>query len=220
MKNLTTSSSKLGKTNVFREATLIALLLLTPLCCQAQNNIGKRHEFYFGVGMLNLLLQDHYDEKTKDIPYNAESECFAIPVNLSFDYKYRLTKRFSVGAALGFTNETNDDYYDYHAGNAVESPEEKGYYKSYMMFAMPEISYTWFISDNGIFRAYSGAGLGLALFKDKSTVPLFECNKTRTDLAYNLTFAGMAIGGERIKFFGEFNGGCKGMLTAGMVVRF
>lgn len=47
MKNLTTSSSKLGKTNVFREATLIALLLLTPLCCQAQKNIGKRHEFLF-----------------------------------------------------------------------------------------------------------------------------------------------------------------------------
>lgn len=213
-------SLRRSKTCSCKGVAITALLLLTSLCSQAQEDMGKRHELYFGIGMLNALQDDHYDKITKDIPYNAESDCFGISVNLSLDYKYRMTKRFSIGAALGFTNETYDDFYDYHDGNAEEGPEEKGYYKSYMMFAMPEISYTWFISDNGVFRAYSGAGLGLALFKNKSTVPQFECNKTRAELAYNLTIAGMAIGGERFKFFGEFNGGCKGMLTAGILVRF
>lgn len=196
------------------------MMLLTSLCCQAQGDMSKRHEFYLGAGMLNALQDKHYDDLTKNIPYNGESDCFGIPVNLSLDYKYRLTKRLSVGAALGFTSETYNDFIAYSNENNVASSEEKGHAKSYMIFALPEISYTWFISDNGILRAYSGAGLGLALFKDKSTVPKFECDKTRAQLAYNLTLAGMAIGGERIKFFGEFNGGCKGMLTAGMLVRF
>lgn len=199
---------------------ITVLLLLTSLCCKAQGDMSKRHEFYLGVGMLNVLLDDHYDKLTKNIPYHSESDCFGIPVNLSLDYKYRLTKRFSVGAAFGFTSETNNNYFAYPNETTGTQREEKGYVKSYMMFALPEISYTWFISDNGIFRAYSGAGLGMALFTDRSTVPQIECDKTRTKLAYNLTLAGIAVGGERIKFFGEINGGCKGMLTAGMLVRF
>lgn len=220
MKKPINSTRKQSKANFCRVVTIMALLLLTSLCSQAQEKLTKRHELYFGVGMLNTQFNDHYDKQTKDIPYDSDSECFDIPLNLSFDYKYRLTKRFSVGISLGFTNEINDDYFAYSESTTNIKNENQGYYKSYMMFAMPEISYTWFISDNGIFRAYSGAGAGLVIFKDKSTVSGFECDKTKTRLAYNLTVAGMAIGGESIKFFGEFNGGCKGLLTAGMLVRF
>ena len=75
-------------------------------------------------------------------------------------------------------------------------------------------------SGYGIFRAYSGAGLGLALLKEKVTVPGFECNRTKADLGYNVTLVGMSLGGESFRYFCEWNAGCKSMLTAGLLVRF
>ena len=40
------------------------------------------------------------------------------------------------------------------------------------------------------------------------------------DLGYNVTLVGISLGGERIRYFNEFNAGCKSMLTAGLLVRF
>lgn len=85
---------------------------------------------------------------------------------------------------------------------------------------MPTASFMWYKSDNGIFRTYSGIGAGLALVKEVVTAPGYECDKTPAKWAYNATIIGMEIGGQRLKFFSEFNIGCKGLFTSGMVVRF
>ena len=48
-----------------------------------KQDIVKRHELYFGVGLLNLYVIDKHDKLTKPIPYSGgDSECFAIPVHL------------------------------------------------------------------------------------------------------------------------------------------
>ena len=61
---------------------------------QRKLDIGKRHELYFGVGLLNLYVIDKHDKLTKPIPYSGgDSECFAIPVHIGIDYKYRLSKK-------------------------------------------------------------------------------------------------------------------------------
>ena len=62
--------------------------------------------------------------------------------------------------------------------------------------------------------------MGLALLKEKVTVPGFECNRTKADLGYNVTLVGISLGGERIRYFNELNAGCKSTLTAGLLVRF
>ena len=87
----------------------VGLWLLGTLMSHAQTSlsskqdIGKRHELYFGVGLLNLYVIDKHDKLTKPIQYNTEDgECFSIPVHLGIDYKYRLTKQISVGASVGF----------------------------------------------------------------------------------------------------------------------
>ncbi len=41
---------------------------------QRKLNIGKRHELYFGVGLLNLYVIDKHDKLTKPIP-----ECMVSP---------------------------------------------------------------------------------------------------------------------------------------------
>lgn len=184
---------------------------------QRKLDIGKRHELYFGVGLLNLYVIDKHDKLTKPIPYNSgDSECFAIPVHLGIDYKYRLTKQISVGASVGFITSEWCNYVD----DTVEPSEPRGNSDLSCMYAIPSITYTWFTSGYGIFRAYSGAGLGLALLKEKVTVPGFECNRTKADLGYNVTLVGMSLGGESFRYFCEWNVGCKSMLTAGLLVRF
>lgn len=184
---------------------------------QRKLDIGKRHELYFGVGLLNLYVIDKHDKLTKPIPYSGgDSECFAIPVHIGIDYKYRLSKKVSVGASVGFTTSEWCNYVD----DTVEPSEPRGNSDLSCMYALPAITYTWFTSGYGIFRAYSGAGLGLALLKEKVTVPGFECNRTKADLGYNVTLVGISLGGERIRYFNEFNAGCKSMLTAGFLVRF
>lgn len=184
---------------------------------QRKLDIGKRHELYFGVGLLNLYVIDKHDKLTKPIQYNTEDgECFSIPVHLGIDYKYRLTKQISVGASVGFITSEWCNYVD----DTVEPSEPRGNSDLSCMYALPAITYTWFTSGYGIFRAYSGAGLGLALLKEKVTVPGFECNRTKADLGYNVTLVGMSLGGESFRYFCEWNAGCKSMLTAGLLVRF
>lgn len=77
---------------------------------QRKLDIGKRHELYFGVGLLNLYVIDKHDKLTKPIPYDSEFQCFAIPVHIGIDYKYRLSKRFSVGASIGITDSAFSNY--------------------------------------------------------------------------------------------------------------
>ena len=185
---------------------------------QRKLDIGKRHELYFGVGLLNLYVIDKHDKLTKPIPYDSEFQCFAIPVHIGIDYKYRLSKRFSVGASIGITDSAFSNYVN--SDDVTDLERFCGDSSLSCMYAIPSITYTWFTSGYGIFRAYSGAGLGLALLKEKVTVPGFECNRTKADLGYNVTLVGMSLGGERIRCFNEFNAGCKSMLTAGLLVKF
>ncbi len=200
----------------------VGLWLLGTLMSHAQNSlsskqdIGKRHELYFGVGLLNLYVIDKHDKLTKPISYKGEAECFAIPVHIGMDYKYRLSKKISVGASIGLTSSAWCHYMD----DSVESSEIYGSSDLSCMYAIPTVTYTWFTSGYGIFRAYSSAGLGLALLKEKVTVPDFECNRTKADLGYNVTLVGMSLGGESVRYFCEFNAGCKSMLTAGLLIRF
>lgn len=186
---------------------------------QRKLDIGKRHELYFGVGLLNLYVIDKHDKLTKPIPYSGgDSECFAIPVHIGIDYKYRLSKRFSVGASIGITDSAFSNYVN--SDDVTDLERFCGDSSLSCMYAIPSITYTWFTSGYGIFRAYSGAGLGLALLKEKVTVPGFECNRTKADLGYNVTLVGISLGGERIRYFNELNAGCKSTLTAGVLVRF
>ena len=185
---------------------------------QRKLDIGKRHELYFGVGLLNLYVIDKHDKLTKPIPYDSEFQCFAIPVHIGIDYKYRLSKRFSVGASIGITDSAFSNYVN--SDDVTDLERFCGDSSLSCMYALPAITYTWFISGYGIFRAYSGAGLGLALLKEKVTVPGFECNRTKADLGYNVTLVGMSLGGESFRYFCEWNAGCKSMLTAGLLVRF
>lgn len=203
----------------------VGLWLLGTLMSHAQTSlsskqdIGKRHELYFGVGLLNLYVIDKHDKLTKPIPYSGgDSECFAIPVHLGIDYKYRLSKRFSVGASIGITDSAFSNYVN--SDDVTDLERFCGDSSLSCMYAIPSITYTWFTSGYGIFRAYSGAGLGLALLKEKVTVPGFECNRTKADLGYNVTLVGMSLGGESFRYFCEWNVGCKSMLTAGLLVRF
>lgn len=185
---------------------------------QRKLDIGKRHELYFGVGLLNLYVIDKHDKLTKPIPYDSEFQCFAIPVHIGIDYKYRLSKRFSVGASIGITDSAFSNYVN--SDDVTDLERFCGDSSLSCMYAIPSITYTWFTSGYGIFRAYSGAGLGLALLKEKVTVPGFECNRTKADLGYNVTLVGISLGGERIRYFNELNAGCKSTLTAGLLVRF
>lgn len=185
---------------------------------QRKLDIGKRHELYFGVGLLNLYVIDKHDKLTKPIPYDSEFQCFAIPVHIGIDYKYRLSKRFSVGASIGITDSAFSNYVN--SDDVTDLERFCGDSSLSCMYAIPSITYTWFTSGYGIFRAYSGAGLGLALLKEKVTVPGFECNRTKADLGYNVTLVGMSLGGESFRYFCEWNAGCKSMLTAGLLVRF
>lgn len=185
---------------------------------QRKLDIGKRHELYFGVGLLNLYVIDKHDKLTKPIPYDSEFQCFAIPVHIGIDYKYRLSKRFSVGASIGITDSAFSNYVN--SDDVTDLERFCGDSSLSCMYAIPSITYTWFTSGYGIFRAYSGAGLGLALLKEKVTVPGFECNRTKADLGYNVTLVGMSLGGESFRYFCEWNVGCKSMLTAGLLVRF
>lgn len=184
----------------------------------SKQDIGKRHELYFGVGLLNLYVIDKHDKLTKPIPYDSEFQCFAIPVHIGIDYKYRLSKRFSVGASIGITDSAFSNYVN--SDDVTDLERFCGDSSLSCMYALPAITYTWFTSGYGIFRAYSGAGLGLALLKEKVTVPGFECNRTKADLGYNVTLVGMSLGGESFRYFCEWNAGCKSMLTAGLLVRF
>lgn len=58
----------------------VGLWLLGTLMSHAQTSlsskqdIGKRHELYFGVGLLNLYVIDKHDKLTKPIP-----ECMVSP---------------------------------------------------------------------------------------------------------------------------------------------
>lgn len=226
MKHPSLSSFRHRKTRFCREAVLTTLLLFVSLCSQAQKEMNKRHEIYFGMGLFNTYLSDKYDKLTQDIPYYSEGECFDIPINLSLDYKYRLTKRISVGATMGFTNDRNNRYDPLYSDIEMTKSDSKdaqfydmGESNAYMTYIIPEVSYTWFLSDNRIFRMYSGAGLGLALLKEKITVPKFECDKTSAKFAYNVTCIGLSVGGESFKFFSELNIGCKGAYTVGLLVR-
>lgn len=40
-----------------------------------KQDIVKRHELYFGVGLLNLYVIDKHDKLTKPIPYDSEFQC-------------------------------------------------------------------------------------------------------------------------------------------------
>lgn len=150
---------------------------------QRKLDIGKRHELYFGVGLLNLYVIDKHDKLTKPIPYDSEFQCFAIPVHIGIDYKYRLSKRFSVGASIGITDSAFSNYVN--SDDVTDLERFCGDSSLSCMYALPAITYTWFTSGYGIFRAYSGAGLGLALLKEKVTVPGFECNTPVRDSASN-----------------------------------
>lgn len=139
---------------------------------------------------------------------------------MSLDYKYRLTKRWAVGISIGFAGNESTTYTDGTYDLSDVSSTNYGTSSASLVYAIPTITYTWFQSDNGIFRMYSGAGAGLALLKEKIDVVGFECDRTKADLAYNVTMFGMSVGGQHIKYFWEMNAGCKGLLTAGLEVRF
>ena len=59
----------------------VGLWLLGTLMSHAQTSlsskqdIGKRHELYFGVGLLNLYVIDKHDKLTKPIPYSGDYIC-------------------------------------------------------------------------------------------------------------------------------------------------
>lgn len=214
MKNPIKRTILVGKQAFWHLAVIMVLVSIFPLESQAQEEMNKRHELYFGLGLLNSFIDHHNDKLTEPITYDSDDECFSVPVNFDLDYKYRLTPRFSVGGSIGYTSVHNnymdfgEDYYD--IGESSIS----------MLYAVPSISYTWFKSDNGIFRAYSGAGLGIALLKEKIDLPNQQYDKTKAKIASYVTLAGLAVGGESFKFFAEMNGGCKGLMNAGLLVRF
>ena len=215
MKNLVKKTLLHGKYTFYLQVVIATLLLITSLDCQAQEKMNKRHELYFGLGMLNSFISHYSDKLTDPIKYASDDDCFAVPINFDLDYKYRLTPRFSIGGTIGFCNGEHHNYTDFG-----EDYYDIGESDISMLYAMPSISYTWFKSDNGIFRAYSGAGLGIALLKEKIDLPNQQYDKTNAKIAYNVTLAGLSVGGESFKFFAEMNGGCKGMMSAGLLVRF
>lgn len=215
MKNLVKQTLPHGKFTFCQQVIIMALLSIFSLNGLAQEKMNKRHELYFGLGMLNSFISHYSDKMTEPIKYNSDGECFGIPINFDLDYKYRLTPRFSVGGTIGFCNGEHNDYMDFG-----EDYYDIGESDISMLYAMPSISYTWFKSDNGIFRAFSGAGLGIALLKEKINLPNQQYDKTNAKIAYNVTLAGLSVGGESFKFFAEMNGGCKGMMSAGLLVRF
>lgn len=138
--------------------TMGALVSHAQTSLSSKQDIGKRHELYFGVGLFNFYVIDKHGKLTSPIPYNSETECFSVPVHLGIDYKFRLSKRFLVGASIGFTSSEGCDYVD----SSVEPSEPCGSSRVSCKYVIPTITYTWFTSGYGIFRAYSGAGLGLA----------------------------------------------------------
>ena len=217
MKKIAKKNLLQRKSNFYSKAIVLAILSFISVCSQAQEpEEDQRHEFYFGLGLGNSFLDYYSDRQTEPEVYkeNIDGDCWGIPTNFNFEYRYKLTKRISVGGSIGYTTGSHSNYIEANSMYKVIGSSDLSAY-----YVMPCASFTWFKSDNGIFRAYSGAGLGLALLREKADLPRYAYTKVEAKLAYNVTMAGLSVGGQHFKFFAEMNGGCKGMLLAGLLVR-
>lgn len=201
-----------------KQATTIILAFLcsmNPLNTHAQEKLGKRHELYFSAGGGNTMLTDNMNKRTDKISYSPKSnidcgiDCG--PIGCSLDYKYRLTKRFSTGISIGYSYDSE--------GYSESTGKDGSIYEASLTYTMPSLSYTWYKTDNERFRIYSGVGLGFAFLHENVNVAEYQVHANSLKLAYNATFAGITVGGQHVKFFSEFNYGCKNIFTLGMEVR-
>ena len=131
-------------------------------------------------------------------PYNVSSGVGMI------NYKYYLTKKWTLGGVVGYENINN--------------------WGSYLIFA-PEFTYTYYDNKDDRIRVkmYGGASLGLAVFDDYLYNPksynIATVDRTGPKVTGNATPFGIRIG-RKVAGFAEFSLGYKGLINFGASYRF
>ena len=207
--------------NLFMRPNFHFLLLVGTLMLFSLTALGQdsRHEIRtgFGVGdephlhsVQHSYVRDyHLEPGTGDI--GVSTQCLSWIVYL--EYFCHLGKRWAVGVSVG-------GGIGWEAAHVPEVyPNITVDMKSRSYFAMPVVKYTWY--GHNRFRLYSKAGLGARYYRldvtcDTQSFP--EIHEKNVKLSYQLSVAGVEVGGERMRGFVELGYGMQGIFNFGILL--
>lgn len=192
--------------------TILVVLLLACLSVQAQKPLPK-HEIAVSYGYPTIAFAPHstdpYCAAFKDAWFGKEKEFGP----LSIEYYHRSNKWLSVGGILTAINIRQD---------IDQNGVDIGDYSERYYSLMPAVKFSWLRGE--FIGLYSKVALGLALHSEKMFGTDAEGVKVddttlKVGPMYHVTLLGMEIGG-RLRVFGEFGVGVKGVYSAGLRYQF
>lgn len=222
---------------------LICLLTLLPVITAAQET--RRHEVGISVGcgpndadmkvndMIDLLSDKYQMEEDY-----VDCGLFGITHGtVSVDYLYRLSLRWAAGGLFGWGygggnfadyNFPDDPQPDNPTDNAYFPSFRTGHLLSRSFYLLPFARYSWYVTDNRVFRCYSKVALGymrqVCDFRpNRDTNPqhveeLKSIYRTYQRFTFHVTVGGIEFGRQRIRLYSELGYGCQGFLNVGMKV--
>ena len=229
--------------------TAIMKILLFFLLCLASINSRaqelRRHEVGICVGsgpndadmklyhMLDIL-KDRYQLEED---YTISGPFCMIHHTISVDYLYHLSHRWAIGGLFGWAYANGDvsqnGYDDLSEQPTPPSPDNsrsfrEGHLISRSFYVLPFARYSWYVTDNQVFRCYSKIALGFMRqvndFRPETDregrlvggmQPIF---RTDRKLTFQFTLGGIEFGNQRIRLYSECGYGCQGMFNVGMKV--
>ncbi|MCI6619772.1 MAG: hypothetical protein MSD82_13075 [Prevotella sp.] len=222
---------------------LICLLTLLPVIAAAQET--RRHEVGISIGcgpndadmkvnnMIDLL-SDKY-QMEEDF---TDSGLFGITHGtVSVDYLYRFSHRWAAGGLFGWGyGGGNFADYNFPDNPQTDNPTDKTYFLPFRtghllsrsFYMLPFARYSWYVTDNRVFRCYSKVALGY-MRQVCDFRPDRDMNPQRVDelksiyhtyqrFTYHVTVGGIEFGHQRIRLYSELGYGCQGFLNVGMKV--
>ncbi|SFG53158.1 hypothetical protein [Prevotella sp. KH2C16] len=201
----------------------------------------SRHEIRVGFGAgeeqhLNSVQHKYVcdynlEEGTGDADWGLEGPAWVAWL----EYFYHLSKRWAVGASVGFgisreaahvpweeRHDANHPHSSIHEAGGVSYeayPNTIVNMRSRYYFAMPVVKYTWYGHNH--FRLYSKAGLGARYYKldvTCNTQSFPEIHEKNMKLSYQLSAVGVEVGGERMRGFAELGYGMQGIFNFGILL--
>jgi len=191
----------------YRSLSLILLLVITSIRSSAQFS-ANTVELSGGYGILSatqILQRVSHDTYRND--NNADNGVEFVSV------KYFVSKRLALGLNVSYQTESGK-FVDYY----YTSPYNYYFYDVSWLTISPEFLYLYVNQKN--FACYTYIGIGYVVTKEKDTDGRgFASNKPNVGVNGQICPIGFRFG-EKVAFFAELGFGYKGVVNAGLSIKF
>lgn len=215
-------------------------MCLTCITLQAQEM--RHHEVGISIGCgpndadtkVNDMLDILSDKYQMEEDFTQSGPFCMVHSTISIDYLYHLSRRWAVGGLFGW---------GYAGGNfngnvpswpsspqAPNGPDDfpifrEGHLISRSFYILPFARFSWYVTDNQVFRCYSKLAIGFmkqvndfrpsADQNEQQIGDLKPIYRIDRRLTFQVAVGGIEFGNQRIRLYSEMGYGCQGILTVG-----